>query len=129
MPSGGKREGAGRKRIGISEQQIKALLKAFGKKAKATGMTVHDLLAEIAYNNHAVEMISYTKDDRKIKKIVLEVPVKERLRAMEVFMAYTITKFSQKEVTEHKSGPVIGLPPIDPKPPEAYFPTGTDLVS
>lgn len=116
MPSGGSRPGAGRKRSTISEQALKRLMKAFEAKAKEQGRDVFDLLAEIAFNNMAVITKSWNSADQKKEKITLEVPVRDRLAAIGLYMTYTISKHSEKEVETRQIGPTIKLPPIKKKP-------------
>jgi hypothetical protein len=116
MPRGGKRPGAGRKPEGVSERQVTRLLKAFKRRAKEEGQDVFDLLAEIAYDKTAykVQLADGVED------VYLKVPVRDRLRAIEVFANLTIVRRTQTTVRDERTGPQIGLPPLKEKPPEAY---------
>lgn len=91
-------------------------MKAFEAKAKEQGRDVFDLLAEIAFNNMAVIIKSWNSADQKKEKITLEVPVRDRLAAIGLYMTYTISKHSEKEVETRQIGPTIKLPPIKKKP-------------
>ncbi len=60
-----------------------------------------DLLAEMAYDRY-------------------KVPENIRLRAIELYMQFTISKHSEKDVMVTTNAPTIGLPPMEEKPKEAY---------
>ena len=113
MPSGGARQGAGRRKIGVSQAQVDLLVKTFKRKAKETGRTWADLLAEIAY-----DMTAYQVTTPKGKKVIkLSTEVKDRLRALEVFTTYTISKHvEQTKNININNGPQIGLPAIKERP-------------
>lgn len=111
---GGKRPGAGRKPATVAtNKQIKAMLTAARKRAKAEGKTIDDILLDIIYNDIAYEIA--LKSGKKT--IQCEVPPKEKIAAIKLFKEFTIPK--KTEVARSKptaGGPVIGLPPSDPDP-------------
>ncbi len=119
MPKGGKREGAGRKPQGLSNQQVGRLLKAFKRKAKEEGQDAFDLLAEIAYNKTAYKLL----DAGGVEVVQVEVPVSERRRAIELYATLTIVKRIETTIDDKRQGPTIGLPPMKDRPAEAEHPT------
>ena len=96
---GGARGGSGRKRAGISNTEVAALLKALKAKKKETGKSIYDQLADIIYG---------CKRDVKVK---------ERITAIKVAMEALITNAGGKDVRVTKvDGPTIYLPESKPDP-------------
>lgn len=98
---GGRREGSGRKRMSISDGEVKKLIREFRKKEKETGVSVWGKLADIAY------------------RIPRGTTVKEQTTAIKLFAECTISRVSESEATvTKKSGPAIYLPNKKPDPAE-----------
>lgn len=90
---GGKREGSGRKRTALSDQQVKKLLRAARLKEKETGKSIADQLMEVIYGSKVT------------------VKVKERIAAIKVFYDQTVTSASESDVQVSKTlEPAIYLP-------------------
>lgn len=98
---GGRRPGAGRKKVTLSQSQINKMIKAAKKRAKETGRTLDDILLDFAYG---------LVDEK-------EVDNKDRLAAIKLYKDFTISKHSEKDVniTDNR-GPKIGLPARKPDP-------------
>ncbi len=95
---GGHREGSGRKRISISDVEVKKLLRENRKLEKETGDSVWGILAKVIQG--------------KIRSTV-----KERLTAIKLYAECTITKAVQSESVVSKANePAIYLPKpkVDP---------------
>ena len=94
---GGKRPGSGRKpAYMLTDNQIKAMLRAVRKKAKAEGETLDDVLIDIAYHD---------KDTGK------------RLAAIKLFKEFTMSKHTEKDINiTDTRGPKVGLPEMKPDP-------------
>lgn len=96
---GGKREGSGRKRVSISDGEVKKLLREFRKKEKETGKSVWGELAAIAL--------------RSEKKVT----VKEQTTAIKLYAECTISRASESNVSvTKKTEPAIYLPEQLPDP-------------
>jgi hypothetical protein len=108
---GGKREGAGRPKAqkNYSDKFKADMLKALGKKAKLEGKTIFDVYADRLF-------------DPKTQSSVFA-------SLMKVMADVMATKETKSTVETHNYGPVIGLPPIKEKPPEASYPMEPGLVN
>ncbi len=96
---GGKREGSGRKRVSISDTEVKKLLREFRKKEKETGVSIWGKLAEIAY------------------RTARGATIKEQTTAIKLFAECVITRASESESTVmSKNEPAIYLPKSKPDP-------------
>src|SRR5512143_3792763 len=95
---GGARPGAGRKPLDLGEKQVEELIKAFRKAGKDNKTSAGQELARIAFTG---------ENDRV------------RLKALDVYYrAVAVRKSHSIRETHHHQGPVIGLPPIMPRPQE-----------
>jgi len=97
----------GRPKITVSEQQVNNLVRAFKKKAKRHGRSWCDLLAEWAYNDRVIEIVhgNGTVTHKP------EVEIRDRLRCIEVFANYVITRRSE-HVIENKQVNIVEMPAI-----------------
>lgn len=94
---GGRREGSGRKRISLSDDQVRKLIKAARKKEKETGISVADQLIAIIYNRRANASI--------------------KASAIKIFYDQTVTRVSESDVNVKKNQePSIYLPEPMPDP-------------
>lgn len=92
---GGRREGSGRKRASISNQEVAKLIRAAKRKAKETGKSVADILIECIYNERG----------------------RIRLAAVKTFYDQVVTAASEAEVRVRKANqPAIYLPESKPDP-------------
>jgi hypothetical protein len=98
---GGHREGSGRKRVSISDTEVKKLLREFRKKEKETGVSIWGKLADIAHGT--------TKGTT----------IKEQTTAIKLFAECVITRASESESTvKSESEPAIYLPEKKADPAE-----------
>ncbi|MHB8123157.1 MAG: hypothetical protein ACYDG4_13485 [Desulfuromonadaceae bacterium] len=92
---GGERAGSGRKRMSISDGEVKKLLREFRKKEKETGISPWGKLAEIAYRDGTAKRAT----------------IKEQTVAIKLFAECVITRASESETTVTKNDkPAIYLP-------------------
>jgi hypothetical protein len=90
---GGKREGSGRKRTGISDKEVRELLKSAKAYKKQTGESIADQLMKIIYRK---------KPGVKHKEVIA---------AVKVFFDQTVTSASEADVQVSKvQEPAIYLP-------------------
>ena len=100
MPSGGKRQGSGRKSYNVSEREKKKLLSCARTIQKNTGMSVGDILMRMIYG----------KVSENIK-----------LAALKLYYEIVTVKEGYQTVEKYDYGPTIGLPPLKEKPKEKDF--------
>ena len=104
---GGKRPGAGRKPTpGVSDRQVKAMLRVAAKLKRETGVSIDEILVRLIYSGKSKVM--------------------EKLAAIRLFKDYTMARTSQvnMDVVKHETGPGIYLPEEQPDPatPDALAP-------
>jgi len=99
----------GRPRKSVSEAQVEKLVKAFQRKAKEAGKDFADLLADWAYNDktHPVRYMTKRGQMDTIEKP--EIDIKDRIRCVEIYANYTITKRTEN-VVETKNVNVVEIP-------------------
>lgn len=101
---GGKREGSGRKRLVLADKQIKKLMSAFRAKAKE-----HNTSVELEFAGAVLDGELKTKRPATWARLV------------RIYFDLTVVKQSHQtgDVNVNHKAPVIGLPPVMEKPPEA----------
>lgn len=97
---GGARPGAGRKPLDLGEKEVDELIKAFKKAGKDNKSSAGQELARIAFSGEG---------DRV------------RLKALDIYYRAVAVRKSHSRIEKHISGPVIGLPPIIPRPKREEF--------
>lgn len=92
---GGRREGSGRKRASISNQEVAKLIRAAKKKAKETGKSIADQLIDAIYAERG----------------------RLRIAAVKVYYDQVVTAASEADVNVSKNDkPAIYLPEQKPDP-------------
>lgn len=110
---GGKRGGSGRKpRYMLTEYQVGKMLRTAKKRAKDEGKSIDDILLDIIYNFHAVEV----ENKKGQIEIMLDVPTRDRLAAVKVFKDFTMTKHTEKDINVRDYRAPVRLPERRPDP-------------
>ena len=95
---GGARNKAGRKSQVYSDYLKKQIVEALKRKAKDTGVTLGDVMVDIAYS-----------DERSLGNL--------RPPVLKIICDSLLVKATESEVTHNvNQGPTIGLPPVIPVP-------------
>lgn len=117
---GGKRAGSGRKSIfGLTEKQIKDMLRTARKFAREHGKTLDEVLLGIIYDNQVLEF----KDKVGLDIKVPAVDPKTRVMGIKVFKEFSMGKSSEQNVKiMDERYPVIGLPEMRPDPAKTVYP-------
>lgn len=96
---GGKRENSGRKRVALSDQEVKALIRAAKKKKKETGISIADQVIALIY-----------APKREVKP-------SQRIAALKLYYDQTVTAASESDVTTTNANqPAIYLPEVKQDP-------------
>ena len=94
---GGYRPGAGRPKTSLQQRELKKLLRAVRKEAKAKNTTWQDEYAKMMFDRIASP--------------------KERLATFKILMEHVLSKHTEKDINvNHNQGPKIGLPEMRPDP-------------
>jgi hypothetical protein len=99
MQRGGSRPGAGRPKMfkNFSDAVKKDFLKAAKEKAKETGQTLGQVVVGLIYDENIQDSV--------------------RIAALKAWAEVVVVKESKQTIEERRfNGPVIGLPPIMPRP-------------
>lgn len=96
---GGKRENSGRKRVALSDQEVRQLIRAAKKKKKETGISIADQVIDLIY-----------APKREVKP-------SQRIAALKLYYDQTVTAASESDVTTTNTNqPAIYLPEVKPDP-------------
>lgn len=117
---GGKRPGSGRKSIfGITEAQVKAMLKEARKFATFYKKTIDEVLLDIIYDADWVTIPIGREAEIEVPKV----DAKTRVVAIKVFKEFSMAKLQERSTfINDRRSPVIGLPEMRPDPAQRPYP-------